>query len=84
MGVFEFVIALVFISTLGRILSRRAPRRPPQAELPPADRAELEGIRDSMHDLSGRLQRIEEERDFYKDLLEAPKGRSGISPPDGE
>ena len=81
---FEFVIALVFISTLGRVFSRRAPRRPQQAELPPAQREELEGIRDAMHDLSGRLQRLEEERDFYKDLLEAPKERPGISPPESE
>ena len=84
MGVFEFVIALVLISTLGRVLSRRSPRRQPKAELPPAQSAELEGIRDAMHDLSGRLQRLEEERDFYKDLLEAPEGRRKISPPEGE
>ena len=84
MGVFEFVIALVFISTLGRVFSRRGPRRAPQAELPPAQRAELDGIRDAMHDLSGRLQRLEEERDFYKDLLEAPKGRREISAPESE
>lgn len=83
-GVFEFVIALVLISTLGRVLSRRFPRRQPQGELPPGQRAELDGIRDAMHDLSGRLQRLEEERDFYKDLLEAPGGRREISPPEGE
>ncbi len=84
MGVFEFVIALVFISMLGKVLSRRTPRRPPQAELPPGERAELESIRDTMHDLSGRLQRLEEERDFYKDLLEAPRGRREIPPPEGD
>ena len=37
-----------------------------------------------MHDLSGRLQRLEEERDFYKDLLEAPKGSGETSPPERE
>ncbi len=83
-GVFEFVIALVFISTLGRVLSRRSPRRRPQAEVLPDQRAELERIRDAMHDLSGRLQRLEEERDFYRDLLEAPGGRRELSPPEGE
>ena len=84
MSVFGFVIALVLISTVGRLLSRRAPRWQPPAELPPAQHAELERIRESMHDLSGRLQRLEEERDFYKDLLEAPKGRPKISPPESE
>ena len=84
MGVFEFVIALVLISTIGGALRRRDPRRPLQAKQPAADRSEIEGIRDAMHDLSGRLQRLEEERDFYKDLLEAPKGRREISPPESE
>ena len=82
MGVFEFVIALVFISTLGKVLSRRAPRRAPKGELPPGGRAELDRMRETMDDLSGRLARLEEERDFYKDLLDAPGGRREISPPD--
>lgn len=29
-----------------------------------------------------RLERLEEERDFYRDLLEAPKARREIEPPD--
>ena len=34
-----------------------------------------------MDDLSGRLARLEEERDFYKDLLDAPGDRREIGPP---
>ena len=45
---------------------------------------ELESMCESMHGLSGRLERLEQERDFYKDLLEAPGGCRGISPPSPE
>ena len=34
--------------------------------------------------LSGRLERLEEERDFYRDLLEAPDPARKIRPPTGE
>jgi hypothetical protein len=34
--------------------------------------------------LSGRLVRLEEERDFYRDLLEAPDRARGIRPPPEE
>lgn len=82
MGVFEFIIVLVLISTAGKVVSRRRARRDSQVDLPPERQAELERIRDAMDDLSGRLHRLEEERDFYKDLLDAPGERHAISPPD--
>ncbi len=84
MGVFAFIIILVLISTVGKIVSDRLPRRDPKGELPQGARAELERIRDTVDDLGGRLVRLEEERDFYKDLLESPGRRRGISPPDME
>ena len=73
MGVFEFVITLVVISTVGRIIAAR--RRPPPL---PGDSfqmnaEELHRVRDTITDLSGRVERLEEERDFYKDLLEPPR-----------
>ena len=84
MGVFEFIIILVVISTVGKIISNRRPRRDPGGDLPQGGRAELERIRDTVDDLGGRLARLEEERDFYKELLDSPGRRGAISPPDLE
>ncbi len=84
MGVFAFIIILVLISTVGKIVSDRLPRRDPKGELPQGARAELERIRDTVDDLGGRLVRLEEERDFYKELLDSPGRRSAISPPELE
>ncbi len=84
MGVFEFVIALVFISTIGRIaMGRRRPHRLP-GESFHLDAEELHRVRDTITDLSGRVERLEEERDFYKDLLEPPASRSKLPPPHSE
>ncbi len=84
MGVFEFIIILVVISTVGKVMSDRRPRRPPRGDLPQGGRAELERIRDTVDDLGGRLARLEEERDFYKELLDSPRRRDAISPPNVE
>ena len=84
MGPFEMVVALVLITTIGKMFTRRGPRHPPKAELSPGAKEELESIRESMHGLSGRLERLEQERDFYKDLLEAPDERRGLSSPSPE
>ena len=81
MGVFEFIIILVIISTVGKVMKDRRPRRPPRGDLAPGGRAELERIRDTVDDLGGRLARLEEERDFYKELLDSPRRRDAISPP---
>jgi hypothetical protein len=83
-GVFEFIIVLVLISTAGKIISNRRSHRDPQGELPKGGRAELERIRDTVDDLGGRLMRLEEERDFYKELLDSPGKRGVISSPDME
>ena len=45
--------------------------------------AELGGAREAMDGVLSRLDRLEEERDFYKDLLDAPGSRREISPPAG-
>ncbi len=82
MGVFEFIIALVLISTLGKALSRRRPRRELPGASPEGGRAEIEHIRDTLDDVTGRLGRLEEERDFYKDLLDSSGRLRGIPPPD--
>ena len=81
MGVFEFIIILVVISTVGKVMSDRLPRRNPRGDLPQGGHAELERIRDTVDNLGGRLTRLEEERDFYKELLDSPRRRDAISPP---
>jgi len=68
------VIALVAITTGGRIVSRLIGRRDVRRIEPsPQDRAEIEALRASVDDMGDRLGRLEEERDFYRALLEAPK-----------
>ena len=83
MGVFEFVIVLVAISTIGKVLNRRHERPKLPQDSPPGGRAELEVVREALDDMNGRLSRLEEERDFYKALLDAPDGRREIRPPGG-
>jgi len=68
------VIALVAITTGGRIVTRLIGRRDFRRVDPsPQDRAEIEALRASVDDMGDRLGRLEEERDFYRALLEAPK-----------
>jgi hypothetical protein len=71
-GVFEFIILLVLISTLGKVLSDRADSRALSQGGSRADAEEIERLRSAVDDLSARLSFLEEERDFYRDLLEAP------------
>ncbi len=71
---------VVVMKTFGVELLRRLPRRELK-EGSPHDRAELEGIHDAIADMNGRLDRVEEERAFYKDLLATPGTRREIPPP---
>jgi hypothetical protein len=84
MGVFEFIITLVVISTVGRIIAARRRPLPLSGESFQMDAEELHRVRDTIGDLSDRVARLEEERDFYKDLLEPPPNRGTLSPPDSE
>lgn len=82
---FSFVIALVFITTVGATaraaIGRRDEGRKVKGDLPAAGTESLQRMVD---DLGGRVERLEEERDFYKDLLDAPGRRREISPPDSD
>jgi hypothetical protein len=70
-GVFGFVIILVTISMIGKVLSEFAGnQRLPSGSTPSSDDVEL--LRDAVADMSTRLHKLEEERDFYRQLLEAP------------
>ena len=76
------VIVLVLITTVGKIVSEALERRslPPTGgtALPPG----VDALREEVADLGARLHRLEEERDFYKDLLEAPQDRGALGSPD--
>ncbi len=68
-----FVIALtafVFLVITVRVVVVESIRR----------RGELDGLRDAIEGATVRLDRLEEERDFYKDLLDLPETRRAISP----
>ena len=94
MDPFEFVLSLVAIITVGGIittivrtvgkLASSRLRAQLKASSPPGGSAELDVLREAIDHVSGRVAHLEEERDFYKDLLEAPAVRGGISPPDVE
>ena len=85
MSPFAFVIIVVLIITLGitlpitvgNVLSHLSESRKFQGDSAQRRGGELERTVD---DLSGRLSRLEEERDFYKDLLESP-GKPHQIPP---
>lgn len=78
MGVFEFVVVLVVVSTIGKVVTAFADQR----ALPPTGGStagsEIESLRESVADLGTRLHRLEQERDFYKELLEAPRAARTI------
>ena len=83
MGIFELILGIIIITTVGRIVERRLSRTR-RGESLQVGTEELHRIRDSLGDLSGRLERLEEERDFYKDLLEPREGRRELPPADPE
>ncbi len=59
-------------------------RRPKLEADSPQGGGELEGIRAAMDGVLGRLDRLEEERDFYKDLLDSPGPHREIQAPAAE
>lgn len=81
MGVFEFLAIMVVVSTIGKVVTSFGDRR----ALPPASASnseDVEALRMAVSDLGTRLHRLEEERDFYKELLEAsPDARALRAPP---
>lgn len=78
MSVFEFVIAIVAISTIGKLAGDwiKRSRAPSQVAT-----GEEDSLRGAIDDLSRRLALLEEERDFYRDLLDAPEPRRQVRPP---
>jgi hypothetical protein len=84
-GIFEFILLIALISTAGKVLTER--RRPPLPP-PPSDRGglppgEAERMREAVEELAERVGRLEEERDFYRELLDSPRRRGSLGPGDG-
>ena len=59
-------------------------RRPQLGGDSPQAGADPDGIREAIDGVIGRLERLEEERDFYRDLLDSPVTRGEIPPPAAE
>ena len=66
MGIFELVIVLVLIATAGEVIKARMGRPSPSVS-PAPDTRHLE---ETVEHLNRRVLRLEEERDFYRALLE--------------
>ena len=73
MGFFEFILALVFLNVAGKAVREYIKKKPARGAVS-SDQVEL--LSQEIRDLGLRLHQIEEERDFYKDLLAAPRGSS--------
>jgi len=80
-GVFEFVVVLVLISTIGKVFTRRQ-ERPKLADESPRREAILQ-LNDAVTELSTRVEKLEEERDFYRALLEPPERNAPRLPAEG-
>jgi hypothetical protein len=78
---FAFVIVLVAIITAGRLLRSVLPRRELGRDASRRGQEEIEELRGAIDGVTSRLERLEEERDFYRDLLEAPDPPREIKPP---
>ena len=72
-GVFGFLSVAVICSTVASVLNARIAKKPAPGAVS-SDQVEL--LSQEVRDLGLRLHQIEEERDFYKDLLAAPRGSS--------
>ena len=80
-GVFEFVLLIVLITTIGKVITTRSERR----RLPDGVRQQdVDRLNEAVSDLSTRLSKIEEERDFYRALLESPDRKSLPEPPSSQ
>ena len=82
MSVFAFVILLVLIVTVGKVITERQGRPLlPSASPPPEG---IHTLQESIGQLSDRLEKLEEERDFYRALLGPPDGKATPPPTPSE
>ena len=69
MSLVTLILLLVLAGAVVRLTARRDARL---SEPPDASREELRAVREQLEEMSTRLARLEEERDFYRELLDAP------------
>lgn len=79
-GVFEFILLIVLISTIGKVLMSRS-ERPAVRGTRPED---VDRLNEAVSDLHTRLTKLEEERDFYRALLDSPDRKTLPEPPGEE
>ena len=80
LGVFEFVIVLVVVTTIGKVVTEYIDRRSLPPITGPTSPGEVDALREEVADLGARMYRLEEERDFYRNLLEAPPETRPLPP----
>jgi uncharacterized protein YlxW (UPF0749 family) len=78
-SVFAFVILLVLITTIGKVVMAAQARAALGGTSPRSE--ELHQLLDSMSELGSRVEKLEEERDFYRALLEPPERSATRLPP---
>ena len=72
-----FVLAVITVRVV--VVESISRRTTLEGDLPPGG-GELDALRDAIEGATVRLDRLEEERDFYDDLLDLPETRRAISP----
>lgn len=81
MSLVSLILLLVLVGVVVRLVAGdAAPALERGAEAGSA--RQLEALREQLDDVSARLRRLEEERDFYKELLDAPDRSRIIEGPD--
>ena len=69
MSLVSLILLLVLVGMVVRLTLRRDASLPRQTD---PSGGELDAVRQQLDDMSTRLRRLEEERDFYRELLDAP------------
>ncbi len=81
MNLVSLILLLVLVGVVVRLVARDAGPALERGSDAVAS-GQLEAMREQMDELSARLRRLEEERDFYKKLLDAPDRSRIIEGPD--
>jgi hypothetical protein len=83
MGVFEMVVAIVFITTVGKVVASAARRRPAEIDTPrvAALEAQLRANELRLSQTEDRVAELGEKLVFVENLLDAPEQASRLAPP---